>query len=546
MNINSILTILLIILSSYSLFLIWRRMSHALQMLQQCYYMNERYTTWLQNNKLVSSPAPLYFLAVFYWGAFTTSSFLTKNDTVLLLLSVFMVSISVIFLNVVSNFSKEVKKPLKITARVWRLILTILFVFLILPVGITALLSPNAINRVTQAAGLILTFHTILYYVVLAANFLLQPIEKHIRLGFIKKAQDIVSSAQNLDVIGITGSYGKTSTKHAVNSVLSEAFNTLMTPESYNTPMGVTITIRNYLKPIHSKFIAEMGAYKNGEIQEICDIVSPKYGILTSVGPQHLETFKTIENIKETKFELIEDLPANGIGFINIDDENIRDYFENKFSGKCRVLTYGINKKADYQGSDITVSEKGTTFNVTFPDGSIHQFQTKLLGTHNIYNIIASIGLGNELNIPVEKMKVAIHKMKPVTHRLELRRNGNFTIIDDAFNSNPVGSKMALEVLGQMSGKRIVLTPGMVDLGSEQYNLNKAFGTYMKGNCDEVILIGEKQTKPIVDGLEEVNFPKESIHVVQNLSEGFECMNRLVEAGAFVLIENDLPDLLTE
>ena len=216
------------------------------------------------------------------------------------------------------------------------------------------------------------------------------------------------------------------------------------------------------------------------------------------------------------------------------------------FSGKCTVYTYGIEREADYRAGDIVVSEKGTTFNVTFRDGSVHQFQTKLLGRHNIYNTVASIALGNELGIPVEKMKVAVRKMKPVTHRLELRRNGNFTIIDDAFNSNPVGSKMALEVLGQMNGKRIVLTPGMVDLGTAQYELNKAFGTYMKDTCDHVILVGKKQTEPIQEGLKEVGFPEERVTVAENLTEAFKVMYEVVEPGAFVLIENDLPELFAE
>ncbi|MEE1237038.1 MAG: cyanophycin synthetase [Turicibacter sp.] len=143
-------------------------------------------------------------------------------------------------------------------------------------------------------------------------------------------------------------------------------------------------------------------------------------------------------------------------------------------------------------------------------------------------------------------MQVAVRKMKPVSHRLELRRNGNFTIIDDAFNSNPVGSKMALEVLGQMFGKRIVLTPGMVDLGEAQYELNKAFGTYMKDTCDHVILVGKKQTEPILDGLKEVGFPEEQITVAENLTEAFKVMYEVVEPGAFVLIENDLPELFAE
>ena len=541
-----IMAVLLGVLSLFLLWTLWGRMAHALQMLQQCHYMNDRFTTWIAGHRLVALPVPLSVLVIAYWVLVVVSFLFPMPGSILTIGTVVIGVLGLGIIKISSGVSKESKKPLKITARVWRIIATGSILMLLIAGLGSFFLGANGLMLLSQIAGWLLTFNLFAYVVMLLANEINKPMENSIRLGFINDARRIVKESPSLDVIGVTGSYGKTSTKHALNAILSEQFNTLMTPESYNTPMGITITIRNYLKPIHSKFIAEMGAYKVGEINELCEIAYPKYGVLTSVGPQHLETFKTIDNVKQTKFELIEYLPEDGIGFINIDDENIRDYYENKFSGKCTVYTYGIEREADYRAGDIVGSEKGTTFNVTFRDGSVHQFQTKLLGRHNIYNTVASIALGNELGIPVEKMKVAVRKMKPVTHRLELRRNGNFTIIDDAFNSNPVGSKMALEVLGQMNGKRIVLTPGMVDLGTAQYELNKAFGTYMKDTCDHVILVGKKQTEPIQEGLKEVGFPEERVTVAENLTEAFKVMYEVVEPGAFVLIENDLPELFAE
>ena len=541
-----VLAILLGVLSLFLLWTLWGRMTHALQMLQQCHYMNDRFTTWIAGHRLVALPAPLSVLVISYWALLVISFLFSMPASVLSIGTVVIGVLGLGMIKISNGVSKESKKPLKITARVWRIIATGAILMLLIAGLGSLFLKASGMMLFSQITGWLLTFNLFAYLLMLLANQLNKPMENSIRLGFINDARRIIKESPSLDVIGVTGSYGKTSTKHALNAILSEQFNTLMTPESYNTPMGITITIRNYLKPIHSKFIAEMGAYKVGEINELCEIAYPKYGVLTSVGPQHLETFKSIDNVKQTKFELIEYLPEDGIGFINIDDENIRDYYENKFSGKCTLYTYGIEREADYRASDIMVSEKGTTFNVTFRDGSIHQFQTKLLGRHNIYNTVASIALGNELGIPVEKMQVAVRKMKPVTHRLELRRNGNFTIIDDAFNSNPVGSKMALEVLSQMNGKRIVLTPGMVDLGTAQFELNKAFGTYMKDTCDYVILVGKKQTEPIQEGLKEVGFPENQMTVAENLTEAFKVMYEVVEPGAFVLIENDLPELFAE
>lgn len=520
------------------------RFKDGVHMLQQSYYMDERYVSWMEAHPQKTKVKTLSIHTMLYcFLSLVLILIPTTNNQFLFEVALVLFAVSCLGLDYIHrNTKKETKKPLKVTHRVTRLFVTASLLLVII-FTVSMILSRQMFFFVSVA--LVLLSHV--YRVVRLVNLINQPLENFIKARFINQARQRIRSSQTLEVIGVTGSYGKTSTKHALHAVLSEEFNTLMTPESYNTPMGITLTVQNFLKPIHSKFIAEMGAYKKGEIQELCDITFPKYGVLTSVGPQHLETFKAIETIQATKFELIESLPADGMGFINLDDENIRAYYEQQPNIQAKVYTYGMTSEGlDFKATILETSEKGTRFEVSFKGEVQDIFQTKLLGTHNIYNLLVSLALGYELGISIQKMKSAITKMKPIPHRLELRQHQGYTIIDDAFNSNPVGSKMALEVLGQMKGKRIILTPGMVDLGEEQATLNKAFGTYMKGQCDEVILVGPDQTQPIVDGLKEVGFAMEHIHVVANLSEGFEKMNQCLEAGAFVLIENDLPDLLTE
>lgn len=539
-----ILAILMVVGATLALTL-WKRMAHALHMLQQCHYMNDRFTTYNKGHQAQAFPKGLMVVTVVYWVAYAALLFIETGFSTSIIFAA-IAGYGCLIAHFSSGKGEESKLPLKLTSRVWRLIATAVVLMLVITILGVIILPASGGFIFIHLIGWLLTLNLIVYGVVYVANEFNKPIEARIRLGFINDARRIVKSSPQLEVVGVTGSYGKTSTKHALNSILSEQFNTLMTPGSFNTPMGTTITIRNYLKPIHRMFISEMGAYKPGEILELCEIAYPKYGILTSVGPQHLETYKTIDNVKKTKFELIEYLPADGIGFINIDDENIREYAQNKLKAKCTVYTYAIERDAHYRASNIVVSEKGTTFTVHFRDGLEKEFQTKLLGQHNIYNTLASIALGYELGISVEKMQTAVRKMKPVTHRLELRRNANFTIIDDAFNSNPVGSKMALEVLSQMQGKRIVVTPGMVDLGTKQFELNKAFGTYMFGTCDYVILVGKKQTEPILEGLKQVNYPMDCIYIAKNLTDALQKMNEVVEPGAFVLLENDLPELFAE
>jgi UDP-N-acetylmuramoyl-tripeptide--D-alanyl-D-alanine ligase len=383
-------------------------------------------------------------------------------------------------------------------------------------------------------------------FVILATllcNTLNKPFEDAINLYYYKDAQKKIKEMKSLIVIGVTGSYGKTSTKHVLHKILSKRFNVLMTPESYNTTMGNIKTIRMNLKPTHEIYISEMGAKNIGDVEEICDLVSPNFGVLTSIGPQHLESFKTIENVKKAKFELIEAVPEAGVGFMNIDDENIQTLP----SPKCRVVSYGIdNLKADFRAENIKFSSRGASFQVVKPDGSRAEFQTKLLGKHNIYNILSGVALATELGMELDTIAYAVRDLEAVEHRLQLKPmvlGNGVTMIDDAYNSNPVGSKMALEVLSQMdSNKKIMVTPGMIELGEQEYELNKAFGTYAADACDYVILVGTKQTKPIQEGLKEKNFDESKLFVVPNLDEAFKQLRTIASEGSVVLFENDLTD----
>ena len=264
-----VMSVLLGILCLVLLWMLWGRMSHALQMLQQCHYMNDRFTTWIAGHLLVALPTPLSVLVIAYWVLLVVSFLFPLPTTVLTIGTAVIGILGLGIIKISSGVSKESKKPLKITARVWRIIATGSILMLLIAGFGMLFLQAGGIMLLSQLVGWLLTFNLFAYMLMLLANQLNKPMENSIRLGFINDARRIVKESPSLDVIGVTGSYGKTSTKHALNAILSEQFNTLMTPESYNTPMGITITIRNYLKPIHSKFIAEMGAYKVGEINEL-------------------------------------------------------------------------------------------------------------------------------------------------------------------------------------------------------------------------------------------------------------------------------------
>lgn len=433
------------------------------------------------------------------------------------------------------------KKKLVYTMRVRRLLSVVAVLYILLLCAIYMTVGVEIIGLMVLGASQVL----FAVYVVLA-NTLLQPVEKSIGKYYYNDAKKRLKDHPNLKVIGITGSYGKTSTKHIIEHILSKKYSVLMTPGSYNTTLGVVITVRKSLNALTDIFIAEMGAKNKGDIKEICDLVQPEIGILTSVGPQHLETFKTLDNVIDTKFELIDCLKEGGIAILNGDNPAIQTGMKTHKPAGVEMLTYGYEGEHPVMAKNIRFTGRGMAFTVVYKD-SEYEFTTKLLGKHNVSNILAGISVGFGLDVPYKDMAIAVKEIPAIEHRLELKNRGQYTLIDDAFNSNPTGANMALEVLKEIEGnKKIIITPGIVELGDMEYELNKAFGKNMVAVCDRVILVGEKQTRHIQDGLAEGGYPKEKLSIVKDIYEAFAVMNAMIEPKDIVLIENDLPDNYNE
>ena len=369
-----------------------------------------------------------------------------------------------------------------------------------------------------------------------------QPIEKHINQQFVDDAKLRLEKNPNLIRIGITGSYGKTSTKFLLRDILSVKYNVLATPSSFNTTMGVTRVIREQLMPSHQVFIAEMGARHVGDIKELVDLVQPTVGLLTSVGPQHLDTFGTIERIKNTKYELIDGLPQNGTAILARD------------GAICEELYHRCPLEKKYMPGDLmTASDMewgpfGTRFTLTdIQTGESARCETRLLGEHSIANLLLCCTAARTLGMTPAEIAMGVARCQPVEHRLELLSGGGgVSIIDDAFNANPIGAKAALRVLKGFPGRRIIITPGMVELGGEEAQFNREFGEQMADSVDIAILVGKRHTQPIVEGLTSKGFPTEKIHVVSSLEESTKVLHAMMQAGDVVLYENDLPDNYSE
>lgn len=384
-------------------------------------------------------------------------------------------------------------------------------------------------------------------YVLILSGRIRKPLEEKINMGFYKSAQEKIRSFDNLKVIGITGSYGKTSTKFITSTILKERFSVQDTPSSYNTPMGLSKVINNELSADKEVFIAEMGAYKKGEIKEVADLVQAKIGVLTSIGPAHLESFGSIENIINTKYELIESLPEDGVAIFNYDDENLREKADNT---KIRTIKYGIKNidKVDVYADNIKSGPEGSIFDLHIKNLGSIECKSRLLGKHNINNLLAGCCVAYCLGMSLEEIRAGIEKVEPVEHRLSIINSpGGFTIIDDAFNSNPSGAKAALDVISEFKyGRKIIVTPGMVELGTMEVEYNRIFGQQIADVCDYVILVGKKRTKPIYDGLMSKNFSEDNIFTVDSLDDAAGIYISLLKAGDVLLFENDLPDNYSE
>ncbi len=505
----------------------YRLTRHGIHMLQLESYFLSRYAKWMKKNlKKVIRIKDIILLLI-------TSILILINNNITVMVGLVLEIIFLIFLCITFRKEKE-KKPLVVTARVKRMYATYLILFVALVV------CANLLNyKIVLAVSNLCIVCSYLW--VCVVNIINSPIEKSIRMKFIIKAKNKLKEIPGLKVVGITGSYGKTSTKYAVNTILSQKYNTLMTPESYNTTMGVVRTINEKLSPMHQLFICEMGAKNIGDIKEITDIVKPTYGILTAIGPQHLDTFKNLENVRKTKLELIDSLPdEEGIAFVNWEDENIRNSRISK-----KMIKFGLSNEADYYAENIEINERGSSFDVVMPDGKEPiKIKTRLLGNLNILNIVGAVAVADKLGLTADEIKLGVNYIKPVTHRLDLKQNPNGSIIiDDAYNSNIKGATMALEVLKAFkSRQRILITPGIVDLGDKATEINTDLGRKAADASDFIILVGANQAVPIYNGIKEKNYPLSKVYVAKNLTEALSKMNEILTPNSVVLFENDLPD----
>ncbi len=458
--------------------------------------------------------------------------------------------------NLIYREDDSQKTPLVWTDRVKRLFnthksLNFILCILIFAISVSVYITSKSILR-SSILTLVLAIleYYFQYKILILSNARAKPREDRINRGFYISAQEKIRKFKrenNLKVLGITGSFGKTSVKFISNTILQETFKVKNTPSSFNTPMGLSKIINNELEQDREVFIAELGAKVPGEIKEVSDLVMPDIGIITAIGPTHMHLFKTIENIQKTKYELIEALPKDGVAIFNYDNKYVRPLADKT---EIKTIRYGIKDTdlLDIYAKDIFVDENGSSFTLVVKNLGEVRCETSLLGVHNISNLLASISAAVVLGMDLESIKRGVSKVLPVEHRLNIvNSNTGIVVIDDAFNSNPVGFRAALDVINEFKNKRkIIVTPGMVELGDMEEDENYKIGREISKVCDFVILVGINRTNPIYRGLLECDFNKENIFRVSSLEEATKVLGNISRKGDVVLFENDLPDNYNE
>ena len=445
---------------------------------------------------------------------------------------VFYFYFTIVFIKALYNAPKKI--PLKNTTRMTRLNVAML-IFVSLFSFVVVWGSFQYLSFVKF--GALCVVPAVVVFIVPVVHLIMLPLEKLIVSRYLHQAKSKLAKRNDLIKIGITGSYAKTSVKYILNTILSQKYKVCMSPQSFNTQTGLSKVVNNYLTDLDQVLIAEMGARSKGDIKKLCKLISPQYAIITGISPQHLLTFKSLDNIKRTKFELVESLSQNGVCVFNGFDQEVCDMYSWANVDK----KYLVGKDKDISAKDIQFDQDGTKFVLVLGEKE-YNVHTKLLGEHNVQNILLCVQMAKCLGLSDQQIVRGIKSLQPVPHRLELVKTATNLILDDSFNANIRGSKIALDVLGKLPGRKIVITPGLVELGEREYDENVVFGEQIAGVADFVIIVNKVNFEAIKEGLDNKKFKEENISQAETLEQAKILMKEILQPGDTVLFENDLPD----
>ena len=439
------------------------------------------------------------------------------------------------------------KGKLKFTVKVNLIILlTYLLAFLSFIIIVLLLLSVFSIELfLLSTLFLFLEFYKLLPVFIITSLVALMPVEIVVRIFYVCLAILKRNKCRGVKVIGIAGSYSKTSMKEFLATILSERFKALKTPGNINTLIGIARFIIKKLKPEYDIFIVEIGAYKIGDIKRASKLVKPSIGILTGINEAHLERFGSLTNTIKAKFEIVESISEDGISLINYDDVNIKNALD-AHTLKSKIVCYSLEKQHDgFMISNARTSESGTSFQICKAGEWDMAIDLPVLGMHNVRSILGCIILCDLMGMTKQEIQRGVQNIKAVEHRLAPIYNmeSDILVIDDTYNANSDGIKCALDVLATFKNRRkIIVAQGVIESGTQSEKLNMEVGEAMANVVDLAILIKSGISDYILNGLLGASFERDRILIFDTFKEMEQSLPSITSAGDVILFQNDLPD----
>jgi UDP-N-acetylmuramoyl-tripeptide--D-alanyl-D-alanine ligase len=516
------------------------RLHVLLHILQQEHYENARLLVWIRLDRRRWDL--LWSAMVLGWGLFAAVLTVAGDDFPWV---VGLASCIYAIPRVRTVWRRDAIKRLVFTPRARRLY-AVALVLGVVPVALVGALVPGQALRyvLTGVAGALV--YAASPWLLFAANRILAPFQRMETRRFVRAAQARLQQV-GPTVVGVSGSFGKTTTKACLAAALDPVGPTYPTPASFNSYLGVVRAINEGLEPGHENFIVELGAYRVGDITAICDLVHPRIGVLCSLGPAHLERFGSMDAIEQAEGEVADALPPDGLFVTQADDERCLRVARTR--ARCRTLLFSAREhpEADLWAVDPEVSAGGTAFTIVWRDPAVEPVRVKsrLLGSHNVANLLAAAAVAHHLGLTPPQIARALRRVTPPKHRLEpiVNAAAGIVVIDDSYNSNPIGAAAALEVLGAHEAqRRILVTPGMVELGPQEQAENRLLGQRAAAVVDLALLTGPRAAD-IRDGMLAAGFDAGAIVIAPDGPATHAKVAELGRRGDVFLFENDIPDV---
>ena len=505
-----------------------KRLLRYLRYLQQEEYAPSRFIDWIKQNKAYDKRGSILAIASAIW------MISPEYESVIFIIF----SAAMLLLAYYEDDPRKFgKKKLVLTNRakgIYLVSLLVSFAFQLIVYFSGSLSRPEVLIMLIQSPP----------FVLILSVILLSGKEKRLQRKLVDEAHDKFVKISPYTV-GVTGSFGKTSVKNLLGDILSLTLGPTFWPQKgINTEMGITREIRERMNEYDKYAVVEMGAYHMGSIQKLCNLTPVNAAIVTAVHFVHLERFGGVEEVYKAKSELPQNVPQAGILVVNGDNAGARK-MATEFK-KDKTFIYGLETnlgQLDSVMKDIETKVDGTSFTILWNQEK-YTGHTRMHGRGALSNILGCFTMACALGAKPEMVLAVVRDIEPVSNRLEVKDYKSFIQINDAYNSNPKGFLYALEVMRDLPGKRrVLLTPGMIELGNKVYEENKNIAIQAAKICDHVIIVNDVNKKSLFEGLKEGGLRDDQIKYFSTRDEALVYYQSIRQEGDIFLLENDLPDL---